>query len=85
MSDFRKAKIIVTAAYKNGEVLKQDHAIPARVEVTSIPGSDKFRELSLRLAVDNSLVEELLEGVCSGHVFLSIEQMLTAAERETQS
>lgn len=85
MSDFRKAKIVVTAAYKNGEILKQDHAIPARVELINIPGNEKFRELNLRLAVDNSFSEELLEGVCSGHVFLSIEQMLTPADRETKS
>jgi hypothetical protein len=85
MTDYRKAKILVTAVYKNGDVLKQDVAVPARVGVFVIPGADNFRELALRLVVDPGSSEELLEGICRGTVSLSIEQMLSPMERETQS
>lgn len=85
MSDFRKAKILLTAAYKNGEVLKDNFAVPARVTVETIPETPKFRELNLRLAVEAGVSEELLEGLCAGTVFLSIEQMLAPTEREANS
>lgn len=86
MSDFRKARVILTAVYRNGDVLKQDHAVPARVRILPIPGApDKFRELSLRLVVDSRDSEELLEGLCSGSVSLEIEQMLSPVERESNS
>lgn len=85
MSDFRKAKILVTASYKNGEILKDNSAIPARVSVQSIPDTPKFRELNIRLAVDKESAEELLEGLTGATVFLSIEQMLSPAEREVNS
>jgi hypothetical protein len=83
MSDFRKARVILTAVYKNGDVLKQDHAVPARVSVLPIPGAGKFRELSLRMVVAPDISEELLEGICRGTVSLNIEQMLSPVERET--
>lgn len=82
MSDFRKARIILDAVYKDGSVLKQDFAVPARVSVLPIPGSEDFQELSLRLAVAPGISEELLEGLCRGTVCLSIEQMLSPVERE---
>lgn len=83
MSDFRKARILLTAVYKSGEVLDklQEQAVPARVNVTTIPNADKFRELSLRLVVDSKNAEELLEGLCHGSVALSIEQIPSVAER----
>jgi len=86
MSDFRKARIKVTAVYRNGEVLNnlQEHAVPARVDVLRIPGaSDKLRELQIRLVVDSRSSEELLEGICNGDVSLEVEQMPTPVERET--
>lgn len=81
MSDFRKAKVQLSAVYRNGTVLKQDYAVPARVNVLAIPGAEKFRELSLRLVVDSRDSEELLEGLARGTVNLSIEQMLSPIER----
>lgn len=85
MSDFRKAKVLVTAVFRNGDVLKQDHAVPARVSVQPIPGVDKFRELALRMVVTPDISEDLLEGLCDGVVTLSIEQIPTAADREIRS
>jgi hypothetical protein len=85
MSDFLKAKVVVSAVYKNGDVLKQNHNVPARVAVFNIPGADKFKELSLRLVVDAGIAEELLEGLVHGNVSLDIEEMLSAAERESKS
>ena len=85
MTDFRKAKVLLTAVYKNGDVLKQDFAVPARVRVLPIPGVDNFQELNIRLVVTPSISEELLEGLCQGNVSLSIEQMLSPIERESQS
>lgn len=83
MSDFQKSKLILTAVYKNGDVLRQDHPTPARVKVVPIVGAEKFLELSLRLVVDAKEAEELLEGLIHGEVSLSIEQMLSAAERNS--
>lgn len=85
MSDFRKARVLLTAVYRNGAVLKQDHAVPARVSVQPIPGAGKFRELSLRLVVTPEISEELLEGICGGTASLSIEQMPSPVERESHS
>lgn len=84
MSDFRKAKILLSAVYKNGDILNklQDQPVPARVAVYSIPGAEKFKELSLRLVVDCNSSEELLEGLCGGQVSLSIEQMPSPLDRE---
>lgn len=85
MSNFRKAKIVLTAVYKNGNVLKQNLAVPARVDLLPIPGIDKFRELSVRMVVDTNISEELLEGITLGSVSLDIEHMLSSAERELKS
>lgn len=85
MADFRKSKVLITAVFKNGDVLKQDHAVPARVSVMPIPGVEKFRELSLRMVVTPDISEDLLEGLCGGIVALSIEQIPTAADREINS
>ena len=85
MADFRKAKIFVTAVYRSGDVLKQDFAVPARVSVLPIPGTEQFQELSLRLAVTPNISEELLEGLCRGNVSLNIEQMHSPLERESES
>ncbi len=85
MSDFRKARVILTAVYKNGDVLKQDHAVPARVCVLPIPGAGKYRELAIRMVVTPDLSEELLEGICAGTVSLNIEQMPSPVEREIKS
>lgn len=82
-SSFRKTKVLLTAVYKNGEVLKQEQPVPARVSVLPIPGTEKFQELSLRMVIDPSISEELLEGLCRGSVSLEIEQMLSPVERET--
>lgn len=79
-----KARINLTAVYKNGEVLKQDHAVPAKVNILTIPGAEQFRELQLRMVVDASSAEELLEGIVLGSSHISIEQMLTISERESQ-
>jgi len=51
--------------------------------VLPIVGAEKFLELSLRLVVDAKEAEELLEGLIHGEVSLSIEQMLSAAERNS--
>lgn len=83
MSDFRKSRVVLTAVYRNGDVLKQEQAVPARVSVVAIPGTTEFQELSLRLVVSPGVSEELLEGLCRGNVSLSIEQMLSPVERET--
>jgi len=85
MADFRKTRVLLTAVYRNGDVLRQDHAVPARVSVQPIPGAGKFRELSLRLVVTPEISEELLEGICAGTVSMNIEQMPTAVDREVQS
>lgn len=83
MSDFRKARVILSAVYRNGEVLKQDDPRPARVDVLPIHGAEGFRELNLRIVVDSRSSEELLEGLVHGNVTLSVEQMLSPVERET--
>jgi hypothetical protein len=84
MADFRKARVSISAVYKDGTVLKDDQAVPARVDVLPIAGApDRFRELSIRLVVDTNSAEELLEGLCLGTVSLSIEQMLSLVERES--
>lgn len=85
MSEFRKAKIVLTAAYKSGEILRQDVPAPARVEVRAIPDAPNFRELSIRMVVDSSISEELLEGLVLGSANLSIEQMLSPLEREAKT
>lgn len=81
MADFQKARVILTAVYRNGEVLKQEETRPARVAILPIPGAEKFRELSLRLVVDSRDSEELLEGLIRGEVNLSIENMQSPVER----
>ena len=83
MTDWRKAKVTLDAVYRDGTVLKQNHYVPARCSVLTIPGApDKFRELSVRMVVDSRDAEELLEGLANGVVSLSIEQMLSPGERE---
>lgn len=81
MSDFRKARVLLSAVYRDGAVLKQEEARPARVDVLAIPGTETFRELNLRIVVDSRDAEELLEGLVRGHVTLSVEQMLHSLER----
>lgn len=83
MSDFQKARIIMSAAYRSGDVLMQDKAVPARVRILPIPGAEKFRELNLRIVVDSRDSEELLEGITRGTVFITVEQMLSVIERST--
>lgn len=85
MSDFRKNKVLLSAAYKNGTFLKQDYPVPARVSVEPIPGADKYKELNLRLVVDTADAEELLEGFTHGTVSLLAEQMLTPLDRDAKS
>lgn len=85
MSNFRKVKVVLTAVYKNGDVLKHDFVVPARADVLPIPSVDKFKELSLRMVVDSDISEELLEGLCLGNISLDIEHMLSPAERESKS
>lgn len=86
MSDFRKTRATLTAVYRNGDVLKQDHIVPVRVAVIQIPkASDTFRELSLRLVVDTKDSEALLEGLCSGYVSIDISDMLSSVERDTNT
>lgn len=80
-----KIRVNLTAVYKNGEVLKKDHKVPAKVGVLTIPGAEKFRELQIRMVVDAGNAEELLEGLLKGSVHLNIEQMLTLSERESKS
>lgn len=85
-ADFRKSKVLLSAAYKNGAILKQDHPVPARVTIETIPGAaDKFRELNVRMVVDTPDAEELLEGFTHGMVSLSVEQMLSALDRESKT
>lgn len=84
MTEYRKARIGITAVYKNGEFLEKDHDVPAKVTVQAIPKvPSKFRELQLRMVVDGRHAEELLEGIVNGKVSLQIEGMLTAVERVT--
>lgn len=85
MADFRKAKVVLTAVYKNGLVLKENHDVPARVSVVPIPTITNYQELNIRMVVDSKDSEELLEGLCRGAVSLNIEQMLSIAEREPNS
>lgn len=86
MTDWRKAKVTLDAAYRNGTILHEGHQVPARCSILTIPGaSENFRELSIRLVVDSRNAEELLEGLAHGNVSLSIEQMLTSVERDSKS
>ncbi len=85
MSDFRKARIVFDAVYKDGTVLKHNHIAPARVNVLPISGAEKYHELNIRIVVDAKESEELLEGLCRGNVSLSIEHMLSPVERESNS
>lgn len=85
MSNFRKAKVLLTAAYKNGDILRQDYQVPARIEIREIPSISKFKELSLRLVIATEDAEELLEGIALGTTSLTIEQMLSPLERATKA
>lgn len=83
-ADFRKVKVLLSAAYKDGTVLRQEYPVPVRASIEIIPGAaDKYRELNLRLVVDTADAEELLEGFTHGTASLSVEQMLTPLDRES--
>lgn len=79
----RKTSIHLTAVYRTGDVLKKDHKVPAVASIREIPKApSKYRELNLRIVVDGRDAEELLEGVLQGKVYLNIEQMIPAVDRQ---
>lgn len=86
MTEFRKAHVTIDAIYRDGTILKENHSVPARVSIHTIPppAPDKYRELALRMVVDTEHAEELLEGLCHGSVTLSIERIPSAIERESK-
>jgi hypothetical protein len=81
MSDFRKIRITLDASYKDGQVLTVDKAIPTKIRLQTIPDIPKYQELNLRLAVEDTIAGELLEGLSSGDVYLSIERIPSVIDR----
>jgi hypothetical protein len=83
MTDFRKIRLTLDASYKSGQELTVGKVVPAKARLQEIPNTPKYQELNLRLAIDNDIAQEMLEGLSSGEVYLSVEQIPSIVERNS--